>query len=87
MGRDQLIMRPAFDDTAMFKHHDQIGILDRGNAMRNGDDGFAAIQLTQMALDLRFGLHVHRAGGVVHDEDRRIIGQGTRQTQTLLLPA
>ena len=53
--------------------------------MRDGDDGLALVHLTQMLLNLSFRLHVNGAGGVIHDQDRRIVSQRTRKAQPLLL--
>ena len=55
--------------------------------MRDGDDGFPLVQFAQMALDFRFRFHVDGAGRIVHDEDRRIVGERACEAQALFLAA
>ena len=58
----------------------------RGDAL--GDDDFGdLLQLGQRRADLGLGGGVHRAGGVVKDENLGLFEQGAGDAQPLLLPA
>ena len=77
----------AFDDTSVLEHQNQVGILDRRDAVGDGDDGLAAVHLLEVLLDLRLGLHIDGRGRIVHNQDRRIVRERAGQRQALLLPA
>ncbi len=45
------------------------------------------IRILHRLADLRLGFGVHRGGGIIQDEDARILQQGARDGDALLLPA
>ena len=49
----QLVMRALFGDAASFEDQDPVGVLDRGQAVRNHQGGPAAADVAQRGLDLR----------------------------------
>ena len=74
-------------DAAVFEEDDLIQPLHRGNAMGDEEGGLpcpAGLQVVQNDL-LRPG--IHRRDGVVQNEDGRILQQGARNGDALLLPA
>ena len=75
--RDQLGVRALFDDTPFVQHHNAIGVLDRGQAVRDHDGRAPAHQLLERRLDQPLGLGVERGGGLVEDQDRRILEKRT----------
>ena len=77
----------AFDDASVFEHQNQVGILDRRDAVGDGDDGLAAVHLLEVLLDFRLGLHIDGRGRIIHNQDRRIIRECAGQRQALFLPA
>ena len=80
-------MRADRVDPAVFEHKDLVGVLHGGNALGNDDPRGVGNRLTERAADQRVGLGVHRAGGVVQNEDLRLFEQGARDAKALLLAA
>src|SRR4051794_27316561 len=56
--REQLLVRPLFDDTAMLEDDDEICMPNRGQAMRDDERGAASEQGAQRKLDAPLGADV-----------------------------
>jgi hypothetical protein len=80
-------MRSHLNDFTLIQHQDQVGDHHRLNAMRDDESGAVLHQVIQRFADLGFGLRVHGRGGVIEDQDARILQQGARNGHALLLPA
>src|SRR5262249_5025637 len=84
---EQLGMRARLDDAAMIQHHEPVHPRDGREAVRDGDDGAALHQAFELLLDRRLDLGIERRGGVVEDEDRRTLEDGTSEGAALALAA
>ena len=80
-------MATALDDPAPVQDEDLVGLLDGPEAVGDDERGAPLDQLGQGLLDQVLGLHVHRRGRVVQDEDARVEQQGARDGDALLLAA
>ena len=80
-------MRATFHNAPMLQHENQVGILDRRNAVGDCDNRLLLVQIAQVPLNLCFRFHIDGAGRIVHNQNRRIVGESTRQAQSLLLSA
>ena len=80
-------MRALLDDAPVLHHRDHVGVAHRGQTV--GDDqGRAPLhQVLEGPLDDRLGLGVERRGGLVEDQDRRVLVEGARDRQALALSA
>src|SRR5687768_6901960 len=77
----------ALGDPALVEDDDLVGI-DHGRQTVGDDDGGAARgDAAQGLLDRRLGSAVERAGGLVEDQDRRVLEEGTGDGDALLLAA
>ena len=83
----QLVVGPHLGDAAAVDHHDAVGVPHRRQAM--GDDqGRATLhQLGQRLLDQELALGVEVGGGLVQDQDGRILQEGARDREALALAA
>ena len=80
-------MGAAVDDLAVIHDEDHVRVHDGGNAL--GDDdlrGLGDVGL-EARTNQRVGLRVDGAGGVVEDEDLRLLEKGAGDAQSLLLAA
>src|SRR5699024_6717335 len=68
-------------------NQDAVGVLHAGNALGNDQLGGAGDMLGKGLADLGVGGGVHRAGGVVQNQDLGPFQQRPRNAQPLLLPA
>ena len=85
--RHQLAERPALHDPPGIEHQDAVGVGDRGQPMRDDEGGAPGPQPVQRALDAGLGLDIERAGGLVEDQDGRILEDGARDGDALALAA
>ncbi len=83
----EILVGAHLDDALVLQHHDQVGVADGGEAVGDDDGGAALHQPFQRLLDQELGLGVHRRGGLVQHQDRRIFEDGAGDGQALLLPA
>ena len=73
------------DDPAVLEDDDAVGVLDGGEAVRD-HDGRAAVQHDVEAfLDLRLGERIDAGGGLVEDDDGRVLHQHAREGDQLAL--
>jgi hypothetical protein len=80
-------MRALLGDAAGLEHDDAIGMDHGRQAVRDDDRGAAALDRFQRRLDIGLGAAVERAGRLVEDQDRRVLDQGARDRDALLLAA
>src|SRR6185436_8396575 len=85
--RHQLGVRALRDDRAALEHHDPVGGLHRGQAVRDGKRGAALRERFQPLLYQTLGSGIERAGGLVEQQDGTVGEQSARNRQPLLLPA
>ncbi len=67
---DQFVVGAFLGDKAAFEHDDLVGVADRAEAVRDGDDGAAFHQAFERFHDDLLRLGVERGGRLVEDEDR-----------------
>ena len=68
-------------------HHDAIGAAHRRKPMRDHKHRASAHQIVQRRLHQRFRLAVQRGGGLIQNQNRRILQQRPRNRQPLALAA
>jgi len=59
-------------DPPLGEHHDQIGVLDGGEPVRDDERRAVLHQAVDGLLHQALGLHVERAGRLVENQDGRI---------------
>ena len=69
-------MRAAGDDPAAVEHEDLVRPADGAEPVGDHEGGAALHQLVESRLDHALGLRVDAGGGVVEDEDARILQKG-----------
>ncbi len=69
------------------QHPDHVRAPDGGEAMGDGEGGAALAELLQGALYQKLRLVVQRAGGLIQQQDGRILQKDPGDGQALLLPA
>ena len=80
-------MVALLDDPALGDDGDLVGVLDGGQPVRDDQRGAPAAQLVECLLDQDLGGVVQRGGGLVEDQDRRVLEEDARDGQPLLLAA
>ncbi len=71
-----------------FVHDDDaIGMLDGGQTMGNHERGAITLQRLERFLHAPLGFGIERRGGLVQHENRRVLQQGPRDGDPLLLAA
>ena len=78
-------MAAALADLPVVHHQDLVRVEDGAEPVRDHQAGAARHQLRDRPLDLRLRLGVHRAGGLVEHQDRRIERERTGEAQELPL--
>ena len=79
-------MAAPLPDLPMLEHQNLVGVEDRAQAVSDHQAGPSAHQLGDRPLDLAFGLGIHRAGGLIEHQDRRIERERPGKAQQLSLP-
>src|SRR5712692_4612888 len=87
MQRDQLSVRTAFDDAAVFDHENAVGQAHGAEAVADEDGCLPLRQRAKVREDLVFGLRVEGAGRLVEYEDTRVAHECPRQRDLLPLAA
>src|SRR6185503_1399938 len=75
------------DDHAALHDDDAVGVLHRGEAVRDGEGGAALLQRLERALHHELACGVERAGRFVEQQDRPVREQRTRYRKALALAA
>ena len=83
---DEFVVAAALDDAAGFHHVDAAGMADGGQPVRDDQAAAAHHQAVERALDGGLGFVVHGRGGLVENQDRRVLQDRARQRQALPLP-
>lgn len=80
-------MRANIVDFTIVQHDDPIRFADGGYALRNDDRCRIASMRTQRFAGFAVRCGVHCGGAVIQNQNFRILQQGARNAQPLLLPA
>src|SRR5258705_5986396 len=80
-------MSSLLDDAALIQDTDQIGILHRGDAMRNNQAGTVAHNPTKPREDLLLRVRVDRGQGIVEKENPGFSQNRSSDRRSLLLTA
>lgn len=72
---------------ALAQHKDDVGLLDRGQAMGHDDHGAAPAGALKGGLDELLALRVERAGGLVEEQHVGLADEGAGNGHALLLAA
>src|SRR5215510_5932241 len=73
--RQQLLMSAHLANAALVHDDDLIAFLNRRKTMSNDDRCAAAHEPVDGAADLNFRFRVHARGGLVEDQNLRIVGK------------
>src|SRR5689334_795974 len=84
---EQLGVRADFFDAPLVHDHDLIGRQDRGKTMSDRDHRSALGKTLQRSLNLLFRFGIQRRSRFVEQENWRILQQGSRDRDALLLTA
>ena len=85
--RHQLIVAPLLDDMAAIDHQHLVGVLDRRQSVRDDERRPAFEQMLQGLLDERFRFGIERRGGLIQDQDGRVLEERACDGEALLLAA
>ena len=80
-------MPAAGRDAAVVEHEDHVGVLHRGDALRDDDLRRVGDLRRERLADQRVGARVDGACRVVENQNLRVLQQGARDAQALLLAA
>ena len=83
----QLFMAAQADDPALLEYENYVAVLNRADALRDGDNGRALHLFRKRAAQAGVGLVIERGRAVVQHEDFRPRRQGARDEDALLLAA
>src|SRR5262245_55619154 len=81
--REQLGVRALLAELALVEHENAVGVEDRAQAVRDHERGAALQEPAERGLDLALGLDVHTRGGLVQDQDARIVMKRAREREDL----
>ena len=83
--RQQRVVGALLKDLPLLEDDDAVGLFDGGRPVGDDDGGAVPEYLLQAFLNLGFGERVHAGGGLVEQEDGRILDQHARQGDQLTL--
>lgn len=83
--REKLLVCAALGDAPVVYDEDLIGVLDRRKPVGDRDDRFAARKRRDRVLDEVFVFRVDARGGLVEQDDGRILENGAGNGDALLL--
>ena len=81
----QFLVSPRLDDGAPIHHKNPVGVADGAEAVGDDEGGPVAGHRLEAALDRGLRLVVHRARGLVQDQDRRVPDDRPCDRETLAL--
>ena len=81
------VARPVGDDLAAVDHDHARHHRQQRGAVRHQHHRLVVRELADVLRDLRLGGEVHRAGGLVEQQDGRVVQHGARKADALALPA
>lgn len=82
---DELIMGPSLNDLASLDHGNDIGVADGGEPVGHYDCGASDHDSVEGLLHAVLRLGVQGAGGLVQEEDGRVLEHGSGYCNPLLL--
>src|SRR5580765_6257268 len=85
--REQLGVAALLDHAAALEGDDAVGALDRREPVRDHEAGAALHQRLERLLHQALGFRVECRGGLVEDEDRRVLVDRARDREALALAA
>ena len=83
--RQQLVVRSLLDDAPVVEHHDEIRVADRREPVGDHERCPPGHEALERVEDHGLGLRVDRGGGLVEDEDRRVLDEGAGDADALAL--
>ena len=83
----QFLVPPDVDDAPAFHDHDAIRFQNGGKPVRDDKAGAVEHEVVEGLLNHVFGFGIKGAGGLVQNEQRRILEQGAGNGQALFLAA
>ena len=83
----QLCRRSLFCYCSIFEHHNLICTGNRAHPVSDDEDGFVFNKPGQSLLNGSFVLHIQAGGGLVQQDDGRILQEGTGDRNALTLAA
>src|SRR5688572_20684200 len=69
----QFVIGPLFGDPAVFKNQNAVAILEGGKPVRDDEGRLGAAADAKGLLHMALAEVVQRAGGLVQDQDRRVL--------------
>jgi len=84
---EQLVVAALLDDAALVHDDEPVHGRDGGEAMGNRDHGLTFHQIEELLLDGGLHLGIERAGGLIQDQDRRVLQEHARDGDALALTA
>ena len=84
---EQFGVAPDVVNRAAFEHEDLVRRHQRGQAVRDDDQGAVPGDAQQIGVDDRLAVGIERAGRLVEDQNARIADQRARDRQPLALAA
>src|SRR5690606_9687483 len=82
----QLGMAATLDDLPLIHYQNQIRLLDGSQTVGDDESGTSLHDLIQRSLDMPFGFGIQCRGGLVENQQGRILEQCARNGQALALP-
>ena len=83
----EFLVGPFLNNPSFFHNTDPVGVSDGGEPVGDDHGGAVFHQVFDGLLDLDFGLGIEGGGGLIKDEDGRVLDQGTGNRETLSLTA
>ena len=83
----QIVMQAALDDLAALDHQDGVGVHDGVQAVGDHDGGAVLAEMVDRLLHRFFGFRIERRGGLVEQDDRRVLDQRPGDRDALALAA
>src|SRR5438309_4380173 len=87
VGGEQLGVGATLPEAPVLEHHDQIGVLDGREPVRDHEHRAVPHEAIDRVLNEPLRLGVELAGGLVEDEDRRVAQHGARDREWVALAA
>ena len=85
MFRDQLLMVAALDDMTELQHHNNVCVLNRGQAVRDNEHRTSVHETVHAGLHDGLRAGINRAGRLIEDHNRWIGNSRTRDGKQLAL--
>src|SRR3954463_16288119 len=83
----QIVMQAALDDLAALDNQNGVGVHDGMQAVGDHDGSAVLAEMVDCFLHVFFGFRIQRRGGLIEQDDRRVLDQRTRYGDALALAA